>query len=298
MSFEITTPFVDAFKSNVIHLVQQRGSRLAGLVRREDVNGKRYPFERIGAVAARKRTSRHSDTPRMDTPHSRRWVSLADYDWADLVDDEDKARLLISPESEYAMTGAWALGRSIDDVIIEAFDGTAYTGADGTTTVSFPSGQDVAVDYVESGSAANSDLTIGKLRRAAEILGENEVDEEIPRVIVVAQSQITSLLKTTEVTSSDYNTVKALVDGKVDTFMGFKFVRTQRLTKSSNIRKCFAFAAGKMGAMGLAVGRNPVARMSERDDKNYALQVFLSMTIGATRIEDEKIVRINCDETA
>lgn len=298
MSFEITTAFVDSFKSNVIHLTQQRGSRLGGLCRREDITGKRHAFERIGATQARKRTSRHSDTPQIDTPHSRRWVSMADYDWADLIDDEDKARLLISPESEYAQEGAWAMGRSIDDVIITALDGTAYEGADGTSTSSFPSAQSVAVDFVESGSAANSNLTVGKLRQAADIFGTNDVDEEIPRVMIVTQSQLTALLKTTEVTSEDYNVVKALVTGKVDTFMGFKFIRTQRLPKATNTRSCFAMAAGPMGAMGLVVGRNPVVRMSERDDKNYALQVFMSMTIGATRIEDEKIVRIYCDETA
>ena len=95
MSVQITTAFVEQYKSNVFHLAQQKGSRLRDAVRTETVTGKSHFFERIGSVAAQLRTSRHSDTPRMDTPHSRRKVTMDDYDWADLIDNEDKVRMLI-----------------------------------------------------------------------------------------------------------------------------------------------------------------------------------------------------------
>jgi hypothetical protein len=88
---------------------------------------------------------------------------------------------------------------------------------------------------------------------------------------------------------------KALVQGEIDTFMGFNFIRTERLdTNSSSNRLVLAFA--KSG-IGLAVGSDIQTRISERADKNYATQVFLSMTIGATRIEDEKVVEIECTES-
>ncbi len=90
MSTQITTAFVEQYKSNVFHLAQQKGSRLRGAVKTETVTGKAHFFERIGSTAAQLRTSRHSDTPRVDTPHSRRKVTMNDYDWADLIDNEDK----------------------------------------------------------------------------------------------------------------------------------------------------------------------------------------------------------------
>lgn len=80
MSVQITTAFVDQYRSNVYHLTQQKGSKLRRGVRVETVNGKNAYFEQLGATTARKRTSRHADTPRMDTPHSRRRVALEDYD--------------------------------------------------------------------------------------------------------------------------------------------------------------------------------------------------------------------------
>lgn len=299
MSNLITVAFVDSFKSNVIHLSQQRGSRLRALVREEEIVGKRYPFETLAATVARKRTSRHSDTPQIDQTHARRWTSQADYDWADLVDDEDKARLLITPESSYAINGANAMGRAIDDVLIAAATASAASGADGSSSSSYDTtNQQVAVDYVESGSSANSNLTIGKLRKANSIYGVSDVDEELPRVLVVSQSQLDSLLRTTEVTNRDYNIVQALVEGKVSKFMGFNFVRSQRLAvDGSSIRTCISFVAGPESGLGLAVGRDVKVRMSERDDKNYALQVFLSMSLGAVRVEDEKVVTILCDES-
>lgn len=287
MSVQITTAFVEQYKSNVFHLAQQKGSRLRDAVRTETVVGKAHFFERIGSTAALKRTSRHSDTPRVDTPHSRRKVTMDDYDWADLIDNEDKVRMLISPSSEYAQAGAWAMGRAMDDAIIDAASGNAFGGVAGGTTVALPSAQKIV-----HGSAG---LSVTKLIEAKEILDANSVDPEEPRYCVVTSKQLSDLLAITQITSADFNSVKALVQGDIDTFMGFKFIRTERLdTNSSSNRLVLAFA---QSGIGLAVGQDINTRISERADKNYATQVFLSMTIGATRIEDEKVVEIECTES-
>ena len=97
MSTQITEAFVKQFNSNVFHLSQQKGSRLRGLVRQESQNGKSQFFDIIGSVTAQKHTTRHGDTPLIDTPHSRRRVTLSSYKHADLVDDSDKIKLLIDP---------------------------------------------------------------------------------------------------------------------------------------------------------------------------------------------------------
>jgi hypothetical protein len=303
MSVEITNAFVKQYQGNAIHRVQQKGTKLRGLVREEGMVGKVKFFERIGLTTARKRTSRHSDTPRMDVPHDRRAAFIDDYDWADLVDDEDKVRLLIDPASEYLIAGTNAMLRAMDDVIIEAATAENAYGADGEgaiTAVAMPAVQKVVVNAVAPGDTpANSNLTIEKLRQASAIFGEHDLDPDMEYVMVVAQKQLTALLRTTEVTDADYNSVRTLVDGKVDSFMGFRFVRSQRLPKdASGHRRCFAFVTGFEGGMGLAVPRQLKARISERADKNYATQVFLSMTLGAARIEDEKVVWVACDESA
>ena len=130
MSTQITTAFVQQYRANVMHLAQQKGSRLRNTVRTESIVGESAYFDRIGASAASIRTTRHGDTPLMNTPHSRRKLDLADYEWADLTDKQDQVRLLIDPKSEYAMVGANAMGRSMDDVVIAAANGTAKTRAE------------------------------------------------------------------------------------------------------------------------------------------------------------------------
>ena len=284
MSTQITTAFVEQYKSNVFHLAQQKGSRLRGAVKSETVTGTSHYFERIGATAAQVRTTRHSNTPQIDTPHSRRKVTLADYDWADLIDQEDKVRMLISPQSEYAKAGAYAMGRAMDDAIIAAASGNAFGGVAGASSIALPAGQKIAV--------GTTSLTVAKLIAAKEILDASDVDPDETKYLVCSAKEITSLLGDDKVTSADYNSVKALVAGQVDTFMGFNFIRTERIAASGGDNLALAFT---QSAIGLALGKDISTRISERDDKNYATQVFLSMTIGATRVEDEKVVEIACN---
>lgn len=278
MSTQITTAMVEQYKSNVLMLAQQKGSKLRGTVRSEMVTGKNAYFERIGAVDMVDATSRHDDTPQIDTPHSRRRVSLTTSRFADLIDNADKVRTLIDPTSPYAMNAAWAAGRKMDAVIVAALAGNAYAGVAGATTVALPSAQKVA--------AASTGLTIAKLRSAREILLAADIDLDMGATCIINPAGLTDLLSATEITSSDYNTVKALVQAQIDTFLGFKFVVSTQVTALK------AYCYAKNAAV-LAVGSEPVVRISERADKNYSTQVFVEMDIGATRVEDEGVVEIS-----
>ena len=289
MSFQVTTAFVQQYSTNVQLLLQQRGSRLRDCVIVGSYTGKAAKVvEQIGEVTAQARTSRHADTPLISTPHDARWVHPTDYEWADMIDDQDKLRMLIDPTSPYAMNGAYALGRAMDSLIITAALGAALTGENGSTSTPFDtSNQQIAV-----GAAG---LTVAKLRTAKKKLMANEVDvENDPLYCAVTAVQLDNLLGTTEVTSSDYNTVKALVSGSVDTFMGFKFIHTELLgLDGSSDRRCIAWA--KSG-LHLGIWNDITTKISERADKSYATQVYVKGTFGATRVEEGKVVEIICDE--
>ena len=286
MSTQITTAFVNQFGANIDLLSQQKDARFAGKTRMESQTGETGFYEQIGATAAVERTSRHADTPRVDTPHARRAVTMATFEWADLIDQADKVRMLIDPTSSYSMSAVMAMNRSRDDAMIEAALGTARTGKDGTTNVVLPATQKIV--------ASATGLTIDKLRQAAEIINANDVDPDIRRYLAFTSRQLTNLLETTEVTSSDFNTVKALVEGKVNEFMGFTFVRTERLTlDGNNDRQVIAWAED---GLLMAQGNNNISRITERPDKSYSVQVFRSEDFGATRMEEDKVVEIACVE--
>ena len=211
---------------------------------------------------------------------------MVDYEYADLIDNQDKIRTLIDPTSSYAMAAAYALGRAQDDEIIAAASGTAFTGETGSTSTALPAGQQIT----ESGTDG---LTIAKLRNAKEIMDSASVDPSIPRYIVVGPKQISDLLGTTQVTSSDFNTVKALANGEINSFLGFNFITSNRLSIASSKRLCLAFA---MDGIKLALGQDIMTRIDERSDKGYATQVYVCMTMGATRMEEEKVVTVEAHE--
>jgi hypothetical protein len=284
---DITTWMVKQFGSNVEFLVQQKGSRLRDAVRMESgVTGEDAYFDQLAPTTAVKKTTRNSDTPLVKSDNRRRRVSLSDYEWADLVDKEDKLKTIIDPQNSYAVNAAYALGRSIDSEVISAFNGTAYTGKTGSTAVTFPAGQQIL--------AAATGLTIAKLRATKELLDLADVDPMEARFIVVSPKQLTDLLETTEVTSSDFNTVRALVSGQIDTFLGFKFIMSNLLqVDGAAARLCYAWA---QSGMLLAMASDINTRIDLRNDKSYATQVYASMSIGATRMEEEKVVEIACVE--
>lgn len=295
MSYQIDTALVQAYRSNIELKFQQMGSRLRGAVRTEAQRAEYEFYDRIGPVDAVEVTNRHADTPLISTPHDRRRVGLRDFDWADMIDNKDRLRMLADPTSPYTTNAVMSMGRKMDDVIIQAAFGTAYTGKTGGTAVTFPAASEIAVNYVESGTPSNSNLSIGKLRKARYLMGKAEATLEGQSDLFIAldPSQVQSLLRTTEVTNSDYNTVKALVAGEIDTFMGFKFITSNRLTVASNIRDCICWE--RQGLL-LAVGMDIKVDVGPRRDKRNSTQIYVCASFNATRMWEEKVLRIKCDE--
>lgn len=284
MSFQITEAFIEQYSANFLTLAQQKESRLEGCVTIESgIVGASKAVERIGASDAYSITTRHGDTQYVETPHSRRWLDLADYGWADLVDEMDKIKALIDPTSPYLMAGVQALNRKKDDVIISALGAAARTG---TGTTAFPSAQKIV-----HGSAG---MTVAKLRSTKQLLDEAEVDD-MDRFIIMTAEQINNLLGDSTVTSADYNTVKALVNGELNSFMGFNFIRSERLPKASTTRSCYAF---HKSGLTLGIGKDIVTSIDILPTKNMSAQVYARMSLGAVRLEEARVVEVQCTETA
>lgn len=287
MSYNITTAMVREYHATIQILQQQMGSRLQDAVRREDQNGETAFWDQIGSTSAVKRTTRHAAMPLVSTPHYRRMVTTEDYDWADLVDKQDMNKVLADPTSKYTINAAAAMGRAKDTEIIRAMFASAYTDKDGGTATAFPTAShQIAV--------ASSGLTIAKLISAKEVLDSYEVDPD-GRYIAVTSTQMSDLLGTTQVTSADYNTVKALVNGNIDTFLGFKFIHTELLgIDSSSYRRVPVW---QQNSILLAMGQDSQAAIDIRPDlAGRPKQVSYSMTIGATRMDEVGVVEILCSE--
>jgi hypothetical protein len=290
----IPNHFTTQFDNNWKHLVQQKNSRLKEYCTLDSIEGKEKSYNQLDATSMTQITDRSRDTRISDQAMAKRWIRPLNYDCAKLVDEFDEQFLgeVVLPTSPIIQSHAAAYARTCDKIIIDALGGTAFTGTTGTTATVLPVGQKIAANYVESGAVANSGLTIAKLRAAKFLFDSNEVDEEEERIMVVSAKQLQDLLRTVEATSADYNTVRALVDGTLNTFMGFKFRRSQQLPLAVDIRSCFAYV--KSGI--ILAERGLKTMMDVRPDLSHSLQIRSVASLAAVRMEEKKVVEIACDE--
>lgn len=282
----IPSHYATEFSSNWIHRSQQMAGRFDAFVEDISFSGERKRFDRLQKQSSQLRTERKAPTPISDTASDSRWCYRATYDLANTLAEEDAKNLapLVLPDSDYVKSHSFAFHRDCDVVAYNAAIGNVMTGEAGATASALPAGQIIA--------AGGSGLTLAKLLSAVEIMNGADLEDGSMRILVCAPQQITNLLNTTEVKSADYNTVRALADGKVDTFMGFKFMISNLLTKVSTTRTCVAWMKGAIkrckGGMRTSIDRLPTL--------SNATQIFSSWDISAARVYDEGVVKIDCTE--
>lgn len=317
MSVNVNTAFVQQYSTNVAMLLQQQGSRLRNTVQNYSFVGKAASMaEQFGSVSPVRNQSRHSDTPLISTPQDKRWIYPNDYDWADLIDNQDKLRMLIDPAGPYTMAGAWAMGRAIDDEIIAGFFGSNNTGENGTsstgTLYSYNSNSQSVAATV--GASAATGLNIAKLRAAKKILLQSEVDVDNDQLFMaITAKQHDDLLNEAQAISLDYNTRPVLVDGKITSFMGFNFIHSERIPGGGSFNSAIntglssadsdgSYQTGTRwmvpfwakSGMALGVWNDIQTSVDRRADKRNSWQVYVTGTFGSARLEEKRCGIINC----
>ena len=315
MSFTVTDAFVQQFSGNIRFLAQQKKARLRGRVIEDQITGESAYMEQLAPTTMQKRTTRHADTPLGNSQHLRRRIAPYDFDRAELVDKEDKARLLIDPVSAYAINLAMAGNRAMDDEILYAMWATAYTGHAGSTTVTWPNGnaesapttpagtQVAVTDWTYGNGSGSAGLTISKMISAMVALDAAEggaaedadADDE-PRYGVIGAKQKGNLLATTEATLKEFGIAKddlaPLRDGKITKVLGFELIHSERLLQNSSSQSRVPF--WRKSAVGLGMVTDLYGKVSERPDKSYSWQAYAAASFGASRLEEAKLVEVVC----
>jgi hypothetical protein len=294
MTVNVTTSFVQQFSGNVAMLAQQMTSRLRATVMEAPYVGEGgQVVQQLGTIDLQEVTSRHGDTNYADIAHDARWVYPTDYDRALAIDTEDKLRTLAEWESPYVRALGAGAARKTEDVIIKALFADAKTGKTGATTTSFPAANQVSVS---EGATGSTGMNVAKLLKGLQLLRAAEaVDEGEPVYVALAAFQETNLLKETQMISGDYNPNKPLGTGVLpDGYLGITWIRTARLlTDGSGFRRCAMWTKrgmhlGTWKEFGAEVFRDPGKR------NMWACQV--KGTIGATRVEEARVIELKCSE--
>lgn len=276
--------WAQAYGANIMQLAQQKYSKLISYVfMKSNVNAKTFFQDRIGEWSMSAKGGRNVATPNNDPVLSRRMGTMVDYHDARYLDRGDELRSISDPRSAYTIAAASSLGRKIDDVILSAAVGTANYGETGSSTITHSNVVTIATKGY---------ITIANLATIKYTFDNANVEEE-DRILVVTPLALSNLLQTSQISSADYNTVKALVRGEIDSFMGFKFITSTRIASitGGNVDaasiSCIAFQ--KYGIV-MAMASAPLVRTDERTDLSYSWQIYYELNIGGVRLEEARVI--------
>lgn len=302
MAFYNEQWFIHQVSDNVTQLAQQKMEKVRGSVRTvEGVVGKSYPFQTIDKLEMTP-ANRDSPTQYLNAAQGKRRAVMSDFNAFVLIDSLDVVKELADPQSAFAQALVQARNRRMDRYVLSP-SGSTVGGAIGAATVVDESGESYSTLTLASAATtqviANSslNLTLAKVRQAKLILDLNDVDPEDRYFWYSPTGMMNSLLKDTQVTSSDYNTVKALAEGGFPmdaTWMGFKWRWSNLLPISGNIRSCIAY---QKQAVGLAIGVVKGVEIDKAVHMQNSIQAGIMTSAGAVRIDDRGVVQIDIDES-
>lgn len=284
----IVVHYSKQFDDNVRLLAQQMDHRLAGTYITGNLVGEEGFTETLGKTEFQKKNQRFQEIDECVMDEGRRKYTTDFFWWARSIDTEDKLKMLVDMQSKYMMAAKAAANRKRDQILLNALIGTAYTGKDGTTAVTLPSTQKID----DAGTTA---MTLDKLASIVKTFKDRDVMDQTIYIAWSPEAE-SQLMADSKVTSMDYNTQRVLMQGKLEEFYGCKFILTNLLGKSSTTRTCIAWTAD---AVELAVSQEVRSDISQRKNiVGLPWRSYMDFSIGATRLEEEKVIQFGVKEAA
>lgn len=280
MSVNLTANAKASFEDDVKHDYQGMGKLRPTARTKMKVVGSSHRFNKMGKGTATPRIPQTDVIP-MNVGHSNATATLADWNAPEYTDIFDQAEVPYDEKAELSFTLAGAITRREDQLIIDALD-----AAQGSLEVA------TAIGGTDSG------LNTAKCRRAKQLLDSAGVPG-LDRYFLAHAIGLEQMLGETDATSSDFNTVKALVDGELGTWLGFKFIFIETRSEgglpvaSGDVRTNFAY---HKPSIGIAYG------IADRTEVNYipektswlANSLFKAGSVG---IDGAGIIEVGTDET-
>jgi hypothetical protein len=304
MADELLQLYTQQFSTNLAMRLQQTESKLRGKVMEQQFVGKAAsPIQYIAPFGLKAPPGEYAPLARTDNSYMRRWCFPQEGEATQLIDSFDRLQTIVDPTSEMVRTAASAVGRAWDDSIISAAFGTSQAGTDtgtltaetfaqaATTATGSSTGLTIADTFGNSSTTIG--LTVAKLIEARRIFRHLHVDLEAEDLtLVIGSQQEADLLKEVQVVSTEFNDRPVLVDGRLQRFLGWNIVVSERLSVASSIRSCIAMV--KSGMI-LGIWQDLFNDVCIRHDlSSQPYQVYTKAMFGASRLEPGRVLKINC----
>jgi hypothetical protein len=291
MATDIDKVYISTFERTLRHLAQQAITRLRPYVTERGTNGTDHAWERLGAATSTPKAAGMVATPTTGGAYSRR-LSLAKTEHAgDNTQQEDIVQMLIDPNSNQAMSLAMAIRRAWDTAILAAATGSATDGDGGA----------VVYDTTNQQIVAGSPITFDLVTQVQEKFLENDIELDVPKVMVVGPKQCRKLMQLTENTSADYVAREALQKlsntGISANWMGFTWVMSTLLNIDAGTPDTIDCIAFTKRGLGLQMNREMLVRVAEDPTNSFAWIIYCATTFGVVRTEDEHVVWLQVENT-
>ncbi len=305
MSVTIDQAFIVATDRAVTLAAQATDSAFRGTVRTKPVTGKGWDVNTLGAFDLQLTTGRHQDTPIANPQHGKRRGQILDYSIGVLIDEEDELKTLINPRGEYTMELGYAQNRRFDRTVITALNANVTTvsangitesvNANGGVLSSF-TGWDGTASVNHTVANGSTGLTVAKVRQLKRMLDLQQCPQS-GRHFVTSSYGLEDLLADPQVTSADFNTLRALEAGSLNgRWMGFTWHFSDLLGyTTTNIQQNFAWHET---AIEVGLGSITDLSIDKRPDKNNAMQVLAKASNGGVRKLENWVVQVDIDITA
>lgn len=327
----IETHYIQSFKAGIEHAYQQWDTRFAHLFPRVTMNSEFEYFDRIGiAQEMQQDNTRYGLNPFTEIDHDRRRITFSHWDTGKAIDPKDLVRVATDPTNEYSRAMVGAAHRKLDDLALQTVFAPAYTGKDGSTVVNFTDGanagkvtvgavskgttnpitttgryvlqagnyEGILVDsrYDGVGTSTFSGLTLEKLKAVrTTMLRLDSISQGEVLDCFIGTQQLEELLAIDKVINSDYAQIKALANGDVAQFMGFRFHLVEKLPfKDKASHRMRRVIVARPNSLKFAQAKGLEADMWKLPDRKNIPYIFMKMSFGGTRMWGEGLAEIEC----
>lgn len=301
----ITEAFRKEFSDTFQQVFQQEESVLWPLLRQESQSAEYKSWDFIGETSGVTDRARQAATEHVAMRHMRRWNKNRSWTWSpDLIDDLDTLESMKSPQSAYTLAGRAAYGRWKDELVLQRLAAAVTAGKDADQTINYYDVGECRVmksdGVMATAGSAETDatatgLTLEKIATLGKVLDDASVPQT-GRVLVANTNQKWYLLGSTKATSADFNTVRALTNGELNDYLGFRFVWLpsdrfvlNTVEATGTCVDCWAFQRDSVLATN---GKSLDVRVDQLPTHNYNAQIWAEASHGAVRLQGKGIVKV------
>jgi hypothetical protein len=292
----LTAAHVQQFHDGFVLAAQQMESRLESTVTgRGMITGASFTANDMGAVEAQQVTERYGNTELTVPDHGTRLAVLSDWDLALPVDKYDLLKLIANPQGDYLRSAMAAHNRRKDLIIYNALINAAQRAQQSTVVGNHTAYSAQALPGNQIILNGGTGLTKAKIIQARARFRANEADEYAGETLYALYNDkaLSDILSDINLTTADQLAVKMIQQGDVArSWMGFTWV-PYNMPVGAAVASMFSTVFYSKSSVHFGIGENITTDIGPRRDKRNMIQVYTAMSLGAVRVNEQKVVRVD-----